>query len=458
MALHSAVGCVASAAQGGSCGAGAVSGAVQAIYAGADLGGSRGGDKQQLLTAELLGAFTGYVFSGGDAQNVALGAQIACSGYENNYLKHTDIALAKQKLAQCGEDSACQEGVIEDLRKASNANDAALAETCAGATSSQCAIDFLNTPDNAPATVVSSAFLGNSTVADNIRSENLLHFGPDALGVMGLPATSYEIIKGASAAGQPQKVIFELSRSESYLQELEAIKSLALEGGDVLATGAATSDCIARGGSKIGCSFAAIKTVSSLSEISPTPLPTGKELGKVSSKAQTNTGVAPNDDIVKVDIGNAKKGTPEYDALNNPKPNTTTELSNGTTFKTGEGGFVKEVIYQPVDSSRVRDSRQTAVGKEGIAGDVGGHIQACRHGGTCDRFNLFPQNSNFNNSAYKKWENEITRSLQNGDNVGNVKVNLDRADPYNPRPDSVTIEYEINGVKKRKEFENQAGG
>jgi len=121
-------------------------------------------------------------------------------------------------------------------------------------------------------------------------------------------------------------------------------------------------------------------------------------------------------------------------------------------------GYVDEITYKPVDSPNVRDSRQTTVGKEGIAGDVGGHIQACRHGGTCDRFNLFPQNSNFNNSAYKRWENEITRSLQNGDDVGNVNIRFNRADPYNPRPDSLEIEYTINGTTRVREFENKSGG
>ncbi|WP_322890873.1 MULTISPECIES: DUF637 domain-containing protein [unclassified Yoonia] len=161
---------------------------------------------------------------------------------------------------------------------------------------------------------------------------------------------------------------------------------------------------------------------------------------------------------VTVDSSRATRGTPEFELLNNPPANTRVELSNGTTFRTGEGGYVDEITYQPVNSSGVRDGRQTAVGREGIAGDVGGHIQACRHGGTCDRFNLFPQNSNFNNSAYRSWENEITRSLQNGDNVGNVTVRLNRADPYNPRPDSVRIEYSINGETRVRNFRNEAGG
>lgn len=166
--------------------------------------------------------------------------------------------------------------------------------------------------------------------------------------------------------------------------------------------------------------------------------------------------IAPSRPVI--DVSDVRRGTPEYEALNNPPPNTTAELSNGTTFRTGEGGYVDEVTYQPVNSSGVRDGRQTAVGREGIAGDVGGHIQACRHGGTCDRFNLFPQNSNFNNSAYRRWENEITRSLQNGDDVGNVTVRLNRADPHNPRPDSVRIEYSINGETRVRNFRNEAGG
>ncbi len=174
------------------------------------------------------------------------------------------------------------------------------------------------------------------------------------------------------------------------------------------------------------------------------------------STSGQNIEIAPNRTVV--DVSDVRRGTPEYEALNNPRPNTTTELSNGTTFRTGEGGYVDEVTYQPVNSSGVRDGRQTAVGREGIAGDVGGHIQACRHGGTCDRFNLFPQNSNFNNSAYKRWENEITRSLQNGDDVGNVTVRLNRADPYNPRPDSLEIEYQINGETRILDFRNEAGG
>ena len=160
---------------------------------------------------------------------------------------------------------------------------------------------------------------------------------------------------------------------------------------------------------------------------------------------------------VEVDVAKATKGTPEYGLLNDPPPNTQVKLSNGTEFKTNQGGYVDEITYSPSLSPGVRDSRQTAVGKEGLPTDVGGHVQGCQFGGTCDRFNLFPQDSNFNNSAYKRWENEIKGALNNGDQVGSVTVHFNRTDPTLARPDSLVIDYSINGVPKQRFFENKAG-
>jgi hypothetical protein len=153
------------------------------------------------------------------------------------------------------------------------------------------------------------------------------------------------------------------------------------------------------------------------------------------------------------------KGTADYDVRNNPPPNTRVELDNGTVFKTNSGGFVDEISYQPVNEKGTRDSRQTAVGKEGIAGDVGGHIQACSQGGSCDRYNLFPQNSNFNNSAYKKWENKIANALKDdGQKVGKITIKFERSNPNNVRPDQLRIEYDIDGEILVENFENIAGG
>lgn len=160
---------------------------------------------------------------------------------------------------------------------------------------------------------------------------------------------------------------------------------------------------------------------------------------------------------VEVDLAKVSKGTPEYKLLNEPPPNSQVKLSNGSEFKTNPNGYVDEITFSPSLSQGVRDARQTAVGKEGLPTDVGGHIQGCQFGGTCDRFNLFPQDGNFNNSGYKRWENEIKSALKNGDQVGSVTVRFNRTDPTSARPDSLVIDYSINDVPKQRFFENKAG-
>jgi filamentous hemagglutinin len=160
---------------------------------------------------------------------------------------------------------------------------------------------------------------------------------------------------------------------------------------------------------------------------------------------------------VEVDVTKASKGTPEYKILNEPPPNSQVKLSNGTEFKTNSSGYVDELTFTPSLVKGARDARQTAVGKEGLSTDVGGHIQGCQLGGTCDRFNLFPQDGNFNNSAFKRWEMGIKRSLKGGDQVGPVTVRFSRTDPVSARPDSLVIDYSINGEKMRKSFRNEAG-
>jgi len=160
----------------------------------------------------------------------------------------------------------------------------------------------------------------------------------------------------------------------------------------------------------------------------------------------------------RVDVDNVKKGTPEYELLNNPPPNTRIELSNGNVYVTNADGLVDEVSFQPRLIKQPRDGRQTAAGKEGLDTDVGGHIQACSLGGTCDRVNLFPQDANFNNSAYKTFENEIRRALDEGKDVGPITVKFVRKDPKNPRPDEVEVTYTIDGNPETIPFKNEHGG
>jgi DNA/RNA non-specific endonuclease len=165
--------------------------------------------------------------------------------------------------------------------------------------------------------------------------------------------------------------------------------------------------------------------------------------------------------VVRINVGDAVKGSPEFDLLNNPgarAANTKYELDNGNSFKTNSAGQVEELTFTPVNTKVPRDARQTEVGKQGRDTDVGGHAQACSQGGACDGYNLFPQDRNFNNSAYKVfYENEIKSALNDpAKNVGPTTIKFSRVDPNSPRPDTLSVTYTIDGKTRTRIFENEA--
>ncbi|MBK5646981.1 MAG: DNA/RNA non-specific endonuclease [Acinetobacter sp.] len=178
--------------------------------------------------------------------------------------------------------------------------------------------------------------------------------------------------------------------------------------------------------------------------------------------ATVAAGTDENKEVISVDFEKSKiKGTPENIIVNDLKPKTEYNLSNGTKFKTNEYGHVEEISFTPdLENTGVRDSRQTAVGKLGKEKDVGGHIQACAFGGTCDSYNLFPQNSNFNNSAYKVYfENIVRKANKDGKTIGEVTVKFSRNDPKSLRPDALEVRYKIDGVSQKPvNFKNESGG
>ncbi|MGL6487869.1 hypothetical protein ACSZNF_12985 [Aeromonas hydrophila] len=91
--------------------------------------------------------------------------------------------------------------------------------------------------------------------------------------------------------------------------------------------------------------------------------------------------------------------------------------------------------------------------------DVGGHVQACCQGGTCDSYNPFPQDKNFNNSAYKVfYENKIKRALDDpSKTVGQTKVVFVRDNPEPVRPTALTVTLKIDSVVTERTFLNEAG-
>ena len=159
-----------------------------------------------------------------------------------------------------------------------------------------------------------------------------------------------------------------------------------------------------------------------------------KELPGRADRVVTNTNLGREG---KIDPSRAQKGTREYEILNNPPPDSKVELTNGTVLKTNGSGFVEETTCRPDNIPGARDGHQTAVGKEGIAGDVGWYIQVCRHGGTCDRYSIFPRNSNFNSSAHKNFEKDITYALTEDRGGGDVTVKFAGSAQGDARPGTV---------------------
>ncbi len=162
--------------------------------------------------------------------------------------------------------------------------------------------------------------------------------------------------------------------------------------------------------------------------------------------------------IIRVDFNKSLvKGGNENYIVNNLESNTYYELNNGTKFKTNNYGYVEEISYTPINQKMPRDKPQILVGKEGLPADVGGHIQACSQGGTCDRYNLFPQDANFNNSAYKVYfENIIAKAVKEGKNV-NINTKFIRNDPSSSRPDKLKISFDIDGRRFTNEFKSESG-
>ena len=83
---------------------------------------------------------------------------------------------------------------------------------------------------------------------------------------------------------------------------------------------------------------------------------------------------------------------------------------------------------------------QSAAGDLGQADDVGGHIVGHRFVGDQGGINMFPQNTNFNNSAYRTMENEIADWTKSGKEV-NMTYELGPSGV--DRPGSVNVSYEV---------------
>ena len=137
---------------------------------------------------------------------------------------------------------------------------------------------------------------------------------------------------------------------------------------------------------------------------------------------------------------------------------TTTLTEDGSPISTT--GSLKEYFSDAARSPEEVEAQKMAAAK-GIEGDQGGHLIGHRFILDQGPVNLFPQEANFNMSAFKTLENDYARAIDQGYRV-ECEHKLGGFDK-NGRPDSVSVSYKIvdqNGAivdAWKGEFMNRPG-
>ena len=103
-------------------------------------------------------------------------------------------------------------------------------------------------------------------------------------------------------------------------------------------------------------------------------------------------------------------------------------------------------------SSRDLNAQKRAGGKDRLKTDDGGHPIGSQFGGAGDRF-LIAQDATLNRGPYKALENKWASAVKNGDKVF-VKVDMSYPGK-SMRPDSIRVNYSINGEKFKTTFSNK---
>lgn len=132
--------------------------------------------------------------------------------------------------------------------------------------------------------------------------------------------------------------------------------------------------------------------------------------------------------------------------------------ANGQTVK-AEATLREVFTGAKRSSSEAKAQGQAAA--NGITDDVGGHIIGHRFVKDQGDVNLFPQNVQFNNSAYKKLENEWADWIKEGKEV---KIEVQLSGGTAARPDKIDVFYKVVDpatgkaiYKDSANFTNQAG-
>jgi hypothetical protein len=118
-------------------------------------------------------------------------------------------------------------------------------------------------------------------------------------------------------------------------------------------------------------------------------------------------------------------------------------------------------VFDNIDRSPAETQAQSESADRGIEGDQGGHLIGHRFVKDQGLKNLFPQNGNFNVSAYKTLENEWADWIDNGKDV---HISVDLTPVNQDRPDEVRVSYQVTDpadgrvvYDQRVTFRNEAG-
>ena len=118
-------------------------------------------------------------------------------------------------------------------------------------------------------------------------------------------------------------------------------------------------------------------------------------------------------------------------------------------------------VFSGIDRSSAETRAQRESADRGIDGDQGGHVIGHRFVKDQGLKNLFPQNGNFNVSAYKTLENEWADWIDSGKDV---HITVDLTPKNQDRPERVRVSYEVTDpadgrvvYDQRVTFRNEAG-
>ncbi len=195
-----------------------------------------------------------------------------------------------------------------------------------------------------------------------------------------------------------------------------------------------------------------------------------KQIGPALDKIRDTLKSVPLDSLPKParEALESMKGKLDEFATAGTKTVTSKVGKNDVTWKLDAEGYpvraegdLREVFPNATRSS-AETKAQGKAGDRGQADDVGGHIFGHRFVLNQGDKNLFPQNGQFNNSAYKKLENEWADWIKTGKKE--VHVEIEFSGGTAARPDKMEVFYKVvdpatgkTVSKKTVDFDNEAG-